>query len=487
MPVPPLPPSLLPIAWLASSAAASFVSQSLDAPYYGQHVGLSIADLNGDGLPDLLFAAGRHWIDQPYALINLGPKRDDSGRFDGLRLSPPLPVGDPGGYYQIDAGAAVDRDGRRRTEVLLAGGTCHETTPNDLGSCEYDENTPARVLRVTMDVEGCSARRPEAECVLEWREEWRHPDPRGDRNGGFVAFGGEERSVVLVGQGGVEIFARDGTDTFGKYTLVYHLEATPENTDPFSDLARYAGFAAGNLRELGGVVFAGRRTDYDPPEIDADGKVVASNQLVYGDGGTLFNAKPIPYGGEPYSGNATYSLQSTGFALDDVDGDGLPDLLEATFLYEDTRVPEYPLPQRVHFLDARGDVRSTLDVWETGPEDAGRSVSTGQIYSDSALPDVAFASAEGVLSLFANLGVDEDAQNFMGLELRHQVSLGEERCQIRNVAVADLVPGWVGVVCAVTCADLDTAGRNRIFYIPKGSEGGLREATTSERVATEVS
>lgn len=68
--------------------------QSLDTPYYGQHVGVAYADLNGDGVNDILFAAGRHWVDQPYALINLGPMYDDdSGEFVGVKFSKALPIG----------------------------------------------------------------------------------------------------------------------------------------------------------------------------------------------------------------------------------------------------------------------------------------------------------------------------------------------------------------------------------------------------------
>jgi len=67
--------------------------QSLDTPYYGQHVGVAYADLNGDGVNDILFAAGRHWVDQSYALINLGPMYDDDGEFVGVKFSKALPIG----------------------------------------------------------------------------------------------------------------------------------------------------------------------------------------------------------------------------------------------------------------------------------------------------------------------------------------------------------------------------------------------------------
>ena len=120
--------------------------------------------------------------------------------------------------------------------------------------------------------------------------------------------------------------------------------------------------------------------------------------------------------GEPYPGNPNYSIQSTNYAFADINGDGIPDLLEATFLYESQRVPGYPLPQRVHFLDEGGGVVDTLVVLEDGEmhnngdggdggagggeehDDAGRSVTAGQLFSDSPLPDVVFASAEGIVT-----------------------------------------------------------------------------------------
>ena len=37
-----------------------------------------------------------------------------------------------------------------RSTALLVGGTCHVEKPNSLGSCERGENTPARVVHVSM-------------------------------------------------------------------------------------------------------------------------------------------------------------------------------------------------------------------------------------------------------------------------------------------------------------------------------------------------
>ena len=286
--------------------------QSLDTPYYGQHVGVAYADLNGDGVNDILFAAGRHWVDQSYALINLGPMYDDDGEFVGVKFSKALPIGSkcnmflfialclspilfitylyyidhiffiylgPGAYYQIDVTQSDKTDDTtQHSTVLLVGGTCHVEKSNDFGSCNKGDNTPARVVHVTMskeDGKGCSIHEPDTECTIEFTDVWEHPSPKGDRNGGFATFNGD-KMIALLGQGGIELFQSvetDGTPSdylkterqrrnllHTTYSSVYHHEP-PAKTDPRSDYARYAGFGAGHLPS-GGVIAAGRRSDY---------------------------------------------------------------------------------------------------------------------------------------------------------------------------------------------------------------------------------
>ncbi|KAL7537498.1 hypothetical protein ACHAWF_005783 [Thalassiosira exigua] len=483
--------------------------QSLPTPYLGQHVGVSLADLNGDGALDLLFAAGRHWVDRPYVLFNLGPReldndRDgDSDEFWGVRFSDAQPLGPPGAYYQIDVASQTrpaDDDGDRRSTILLVGGTCHVERPNEFGSCEWGENTPARVLDVLVSKDGCSVDNPNAPCDLRWEQTWEHPNPRGDRNGGFASFRGGE-AVVLLGQGGIEIFrqSHDAPDKEGElmslgYSPVYRHVPSAE-TDPRSDRARYAGFGAGRSSKLGGVVAAGRRSDYDKPRVDDDGNVAGINKLVSeessdGDANAdpEFRSSSLPASasGGPYEGNPRYSLQSTNYAFADMDGDGTDDLLEATFLYHAQREEGSPFPQNLHLLDDEGNVKETIVVMDDGYRarddgkrgkdeaeddmDAGRSVTTGQIFDDSPLPDVVFASAEGVVTVFANLGVDDESGRFRGLEQRYRLSVGTNKCQVRDVAVGRLAEGTgegkcqIGIVCAVTCG-IKVPGKNHVFYV----------------------
>jgi hypothetical protein len=85
----------------SSAHILEWTSQVLPSPFGGRHTGVATHDLNGDGYQDLLFSAGRHGVDQSFALINLGFQKND-GTF---RFSDPIRIGNPGGFYQIDASA----------------------------------------------------------------------------------------------------------------------------------------------------------------------------------------------------------------------------------------------------------------------------------------------------------------------------------------------------------------------------------------------
>ena len=470
------------------------VSQVLKTPFLGQHVGLASYDINNDGAPDILFAAGRHWVDQSYALINLGPMYNSDGEFLGVKFSPALPIGPAGGYYQIDVAPSFQKTSASSSSfnvtqsmVLLVGGTCHDDAPTQYGSCSIGENTPARLLQVS--VSGCNIQNPNVDCNLEWTQIWQDPHPRGDRNGGFAYFQDDiHPSIALLGQGGIEIFQYSYQQQKFKSSLVdmnndkeFRIPA-PKKTDSRSDFSRYAGFASSKSL-LGGVIAAGRRSDYDPPQIDSEGRVKSLNLLVYKDQQSNSTSSsfqtyflPSNVSGEPYSGDPSISIQSTNYQFDDIDGDGVEDLLEATFLYSSQRVPDYPLPQRIHFLNDRGHVKNTLVVHESEKGDAGRSVTTGQIFSDSDLPDVVFASAKGVVTVFANLGVNETSGTFLGLEQRYQFSAENSHCQVRDVAIAPIVKKeecWIGLFAAVACPfekpKPKYLGENEIFYIKGGS------------------
>ena len=453
----------------ATPTRAELLDQSLPTPYYGQDTGIASADLNGDGANDLLFATGRHWVDQSYALINLGPRYDENGDFVGTRFSEALPIGRPGSFYQVDA-LSIDSKGSfstaQRTKVLLVGGTCTKPDRNDFGGCTpLGASTPARVFVVSMSRYGCSITNPDAECYLDYDPIWIHDDPQGDRNGGFISTASSDDSFALLGQGGCEIYKFDG-DT---YDLSFNL-ASVANEDPRSMKSRYAGFAAGYNPKLGGMLAAGRRTEWDEPEKDANGDYVGINKIIYEEADDDYNVWTLPasISGAPYGSTSAYHMQSTGFAFADINGDGVDDLLEATYLKDVQREDGYTFPQMIHFFNADGAVYESLEVMETENLDAGRSVTTGQLFGQSELPDVVFATSEGTVNLFANMGLDKDG-DWLGLEKRHSLKVGTLDCPIRDMTVTTLFEDddryFAGVVCAVTCNYIHNKGDNHIYYV----------------------
>ena len=137
----------------------------------------------------------------------------------------------------------------------------------------------------------------------------------------------------------------------------------------------------------------------------------------------LATALPPTKSGEVYEGNPLLSIQSTGFAFADLNGDGIDDLLEATFLETPQIVKGYPFPQRAHLMDGDGTITGTI-VLHQDPE-GGRSVTSGQIYSDSPLPDVVFANAHRIMVLNRGALIAEgDAQSIRNDPRVQEVYLG---------------------------------------------------------------
>ena len=116
-------------------------------------------------------------------------------------------------------------------------------------------------------------------------------------------------------------------------------------------------------------------------------------------------------------------------------------------------------------------------------------VTTGQIFSDSKLPDVVYASARGIVTVFANLGVDESGK-FLGLEQRFTFSAQNPNCQVRDVAVVPMMQGsssadecWIGIVSAVACPFEEPTpeylGENEIFYVNGNCDGSTNDHSMS--------
>jgi hypothetical protein len=214
-----------------------WTTQILPSPFRGRHTGVATHDINGDGHLDVLYSAGRHGVDQSFALINLGYNNE------AFRFSDPVRIGDPGGYYQIDASPLSSLDDGH-VAVLLAGGTCTESH-----WCIPGTKQPAVLLDVF--VTGCSVMEPGMPCNSTYATIWQDADPAGDRNGAFAPTLGDgiDPAVVLAGNGCVSIFEPEN----GVYTNPPSFVLIPEDKVPDdvnSTIERAAGLACGKLKNI---------------------------------------------------------------------------------------------------------------------------------------------------------------------------------------------------------------------------------------------
>lgn len=234
-----------------SANTLKFTTQSLGAPFEGQHTGTAFADLNNDGHTDVLFSAGRHWVDQPFALMNLGIVEDPNEEGAKIRFSKPVPIGNPGGYTQIDTTRLSSIDSTN-TAVILAGGICRQTQKNQFGSCKFNSTTPAVLLDVI--VTGCTQENPETPCKVEWTERWVESNPQGNRNGAFsLALGdGTDPAIVLTGFGTkcVTVYEPQDGGYYSQEEPTFALSAS----DIGAETNRCSGLSVGYVRNRPGLV-----------------------------------------------------------------------------------------------------------------------------------------------------------------------------------------------------------------------------------------
>jgi len=156
------------------------------------------------------------------------------------------------------------------------------------------------------------------------------------------------------------------------------------------------------------------------------------------------------------------SLQATGLALSDLDGDGNDDIVEANHL------SNYDVPQRVFFLSASSAITSSYTLTSL----AGRTAAVGNIFPDSPLPDIALGTSDGRVVLFSNLGVDNTGEH-LGFEQRNTLDTNT------GGAVRDLFiwGSFSQDSVIIACAVVDNP--NHVFYTSSFSSDASTSISTS--------
>ena len=132
--------------------------------------------------------------------------------------------------------------------------------------------------------------------------------------------------------------------------------------------------------------------------------------------------------------------------MGDINGDGFSDVVVSNFMPTVAGVEWGNLPQ--YYYTTLDDKNSRKGLGEHGREgregattifassEGGRSVDIGNIYDDSALPDIAYGMGNSTVRLFANLGLDDQGK-FLGFEERDTFYIGLD-CSIRDIKIVSL-------------------------------------------------
>jgi hypothetical protein len=392
----------------ATLSAAAVQQQVVGRSGLALHTGVCVGDVNGDGLADVLVAAGGSAKDQPLLLLNLGS--DGAG---GVRWSTGISVGPAGAYSACDMFEVSASPIRWR--VLLAGGSAGPGPG------------AAVTAALAVDLSAVVCIKALRTCTVTQRPVWKDPSPSGDLAGLFAPVDGGQRVIALAGPLGVQVYESDATGA--GFSLSSCWGRAPVR-DGYGSLAAVRVGNSSTVLAAGGLVSAG--STLPNPGLSAQRLGVCS----YQPGANGPQPAALAFGGELPGGLA---VRTSALALGDVDGDGVSDLLEAS------------ADGALRLYQGRGAAPLFPSAAALAGGVPARALALGLIYGPSggalALLDLVVGTADGRVLVFANLGGGSFAK-------RDELSCNSTG-EVRSLAVTNaMLPGRVSIIASVLGGDV---------------------------------